>query len=248
MDEIMFKVEKQIAKENMKQRLIKNAIGASDFGQKRLFSQSVRDRAIVFPDEIFTKWIRTTEYTFSLADMLCLIERKQDLDKYIDSVKKACIQDKYEELCLNQLEILLTDNNLERKPSHFVYLLNLMSNFELDAVHLLYPVKNLFRNYKSLETCIDQLVCDAAYLADHKILNTLFTALIMKSIPYKFLPSSNERHGKVMNWIKKNISRAEEFPNAALGWCCGPDSARWPSTQLDDYKKTLMLLNDVIDK
>jgi hypothetical protein len=37
--------------------------------------------------------------------------------------------------------------------------------------------------------------------------------------------------------------KGKNDPEATLGWICGPDSEKWPSTNLGDYEETVSLLN-----
>nr|XP_015840444.1 PREDICTED: uncharacterized protein LOC107399198 [Tribolium castaneum] len=57
-----------------------------------------------------------------------------------------------------------------------------------------------------------------------------------------FNPLENQRHQDILDWLKKNIRKGEENPEAHLGWTTGADSARWPSMKLTDYKDTYDLL------
>jgi hypothetical protein len=59
----------------------------------------------------------------------------------------------------------------------------------------------------------------------------------------KFKPLENQTHAAIMTWLMKNISKRKNDSEAMLGWTCGPDSAKWPSTDLKDYEETVSLLN-----
>jgi hypothetical protein len=82
-------------------------------------------------------------------------------------------------LSLNELDKLLIAHNLERNISHKLHVIKLLSGFNLvDAYRLEYPVKNILKNNKDINACIDEFICRAAHLADSQNLETFTQALL----------------------------------------------------------------------
>jgi hypothetical protein len=70
----------------------------------------------------------------------------------------------------------------------------------------------------------------------------LTQVLLLNNTSHKFKPLENQTHAAIMTWLMKNISKGKNDSEAMLGWTCGPDSAKWPSTDLKDYEETVSLL------
>jgi hypothetical protein len=179
-----------------------------------------------------------------LFTMCRLLNRKINVDNYLNKIVDICVKANCEMLNLNELDKLLIAHNLERNISHKLHVIKLLSGFNLvDAYRLKYPVKNILKNNKDINACIDEFICRAAHLADSQNLETFTQALLLNNTSYKFKPLENQTHAAIMTWLMKNISKGKNDSEAMLGWTCGPDSAKWPSTDLKDYEETVSLLN-----
>ncbi|XP_063934705.1 uncharacterized protein LOC135146499 [Zophobas morio] len=89
---------------------------------------------------------------------------------------------------------------------------------------IFYPVENIQKNYRRIEQCVDEFMCRAAYLANHKALTTFFEALtIINYDSFTSKPSENQEHKRIFTWLKKNIVKGEANPELPLGWTEGPD-------------------------
>jgi hypothetical protein len=179
-----------------------------------------------------------------LFTMCRLLKRKINVDNYLNKIVHICVKANCEMLSLNELDKLLIAHNLERYISHKLHVIKLLSGFNLvDAYRLEYPVKNILKNNKDINACIDEFICRAAHLADSQNLETFTQAVLLNNTSYKFKPLENQTHAVIMTWLTKNISKGKNDSEAMLGWTCGPDSAKWPSTDLKDYEETVSLLN-----
>jgi hypothetical protein len=224
---------------------LKSSVGVSVTSSetRTLLSFLIRKQNFIIPDKIFS-WIAAAGENVSLSDMCLVVDKKKRLERYVNTIISICQTEHFDWLSLRKLDEILIEHNLDRNTSSRIYILKLLSNFNIKgASYKQYPVENIAMHYKKLESCIDELICEAAYLANYKVLKNFIAVMGLKFMTYKFQPSLNSSHSNILNWIKKNILKGEKEPEALLGWTCGPDSARWPSTKLDDYKQTLSLLS-----
>ncbi|KAK4880209.1 hypothetical protein RN001_008355 [Aquatica leii] len=98
-----------------------------------------------------------------------------------------------------------------------------------------------FKNYRYQERVPFAIYADLECILEK--CNDANSNLHTKSKSYqKHIPFKNEKHAEILLWIQKNISKGTHNPDAVLGWTSGPDSAKWPSTNLEDYKETLSYL------
>ena len=224
---------------------LKSSVGVSVTSSetRTLLSFLIRKQNFIIPDKIFS-WIAAAGENVSLSDMCLVVDKKKRLERYVNTIISICQTEHFDWLSLRKLDEILIEHNLDCNTSSRIYILKLLSNFNIKgASYKQYPVENIAMHYKKLESCIDELICEAAYLANYKVLKNFIAVMGLKFMTYKFQPSLNSSHSNILNWIKNNILKGEKEPEALLGWTCGPDSARWPSTKLDDYKQTLSLLS-----
>lgn len=232
------------ASEKVYEAYLKNSIRSSDLQKKKIFDYLIQKPDFVISDNIF-EWTATNGVDMGLTELGLLLNKKKTMDNYINSIVDICQKKKIEYLNSNELDELLKEHGLERCISFRMHVLELLTCFNIDEAienGTRYPVEHLTRKYEKLYKCVDEFICDAAYLANCKILKSFVTALFLINFEYKFQPSINERHSRIINWIRRNISNGEQNPSIRLGWTDGPDSGRWPSTELNDYKETLSVL------
>lgn len=199
----------------------------------------LRKSDFVIPDRCFEEVAR--ENTRNISEYCLMLNKKQTVDIYVKQFISICDQEGIEEIGFTRIEELQKKYGLENSLSHKVYIFSILANAEVsdyDALQHVYPAKNLTLNYKELEACIDDFVCEAAYLARYKNLEIFLMALASMNLVYKF----KSQHSHILDWLEKNVRKYEANPTALLGWECGPCCGPWPSTQVEDYKKTISLL------
>ncbi|KAK4880586.1 hypothetical protein RN001_008732 [Aquatica leii] len=236
-------LEAQQAKEKVYEKYLKNAIrfNVTDSAKETLAFLLKKENFVV-PSDIIS-FAALYGNKLRVDDLCQLLDKRRSLDNYVNNIVSVCKTEKCESINLNKLDDILVLHSLERNISFKLYILKLLSNFNIiNACHLNYPVQNILKNHKDIKSCIDECICNASYLADVQILKKFITALICRNICFKFNPSENEKHAEILLWIQKNISKGTHHPDAVLGWTSGPDSAKWPSTNLEDYKETLSYL------
>jgi hypothetical protein len=178
-----------------------------------------------------------------IISMCRLLNRKINVDNYLNKIVDICVKANCEMLRLNELDKLLIAHNLERNISHKLHVIKLLSGFNLvDAYRLEYPVKNILKNNKDINACIDEFICRAAHLADSQNLETFTQALLLNNTSYKFKPLENQTHAAIMTWLMKNISKGKNDSEAMLGWRCGPDSAKWQKKKVNFEPSPLHML------
>ncbi|KAJ3639062.1 hypothetical protein Zmor_015785 [Zophobas morio] len=230
------------ASENVYKTYLKAA--ASDRTKLNLFLHLIDKKDFIVPDEVF-KWIAESESDFYTLDICILLQRKQCVDGYIDAFLHVCERDQIENLNYAALEFLMTTNYLDNTLTYKCFIYKLLSDNRWQNLgDIFYPVENIRKNYRRIDQCVDEFMCRAAYLANHKALSTFYESLeIINYDSFAFQPSQNQEHRRIFNWIKKNIVKGEANPEIPLGWTEGPDSTKWPSIKLDDYKKTLHVIS-----
>lgn len=210
-----------------------------------LLHKILNEEKFVVPAECFN-YIATESCSRNVLNLLLV--KKIELDKYVEKVVNACTIEKYQLLNLYELERVLKKHNLNINLYHKYYIYNLLANDGKISHHppdsnKKFEIKNIGKNYVNIRACTDNAFCEAAYYANHDMLEKIIGEIEELHLPFKFRPGFNRRHAKCMNWINKNIKIGKENPRALLGWTDGPCSMPWPSTNLDDYEKTLSLLN-----
>lgn len=222
---------------------IKKSIREVNGCNQNVLSFLLNKPGYIITDNIFS-WMASSSKRFTIDDICTILNKKFKTDNYITSFLKICSENRYEWLSLDDIDKLLETYSLERNNSCKILIINLISDFDLKLCSFSqYPVSNIKRNYENIQTCIDRFVCEAAYLANCNVLRDFIAALTLQNIDYKFQPNLSEGHQNTIEWLEKNITKGETNPQAELGWTMGPDSAPWPSTDLNDYKETILLLN-----
>jgi hypothetical protein len=241
-------IEAQNAALDVYEVYFRNTLSASemDLTKKTLFNHLCKKENFIIPDSIFS-WIAKHGEDVSVDSICLLLKRKKILDNYVDGVIKICTNKKIDKLSWSKLDELLMEHNIERNTAHKLYIFKLLANCKLENHYYLeWPVENIATRYKNLAAIVDEFVCEAAYLANSNVLRAFTAALILKNITYEFALDSVPKHANILKWLRENISKGRNNPEAHLGWTCGPDSARWPSTVLQDYEETEALLMSII--
>lgn len=186
------------------------------------------------PAEAF-RWVtRCPDPSLSLLDLL--FHRQILCDEFVEDFLTAsgdC------ELTVSEVFDKLTEakQNFCRNDLHFVQ--ELLSDGSV--LHSKpFPVRNVIKNYKTIHWCLDEIILETAYYAQPHILQNVLQLMNTYKIPYRFQPFIPGRHKSVYDWITRNL--ACEGTNELPGWRCGPDSGKWPSTNIVDYKKVSALL------
>lgn len=208
----------------------------------------------VVPDNAF-KWL-VGSVRSNVTMISCLIKHRLWMDKKIDAVIETFEKFDLEVQSCNDLDRLLAENSIHLSlyEKHYLFLL-LTEQYKKDPVlcsdddiydcNKQFPVKNISLNYSPTEILLDEALCKAAYLADHRMVKNIMLAADEHNLHCVFDPTAEPEHKKVLSWLQDNIAkgcRGEED----LGWSMGPDSTKWPSTNLKAYVKTLHCLYEVM--
>lgn len=210
----------------------------------------ILNRSVV-PDNAF-RWLVESKHS-SVPIISYLIEKRLWLDKTIQSIVSTLNKSDVEYLTCSEMDKLLDENCIVLTVYEKHYLFSLLAeNRSMDPLEKLweqpydcgelYPVNRISTNYTSTRTLLDEAICEAARLADHKMLTNILTAAADHELQYQFNP---KEHKDVLTWLKDNIAIGCSS-DKTLGWSTGPDSAKWPSTELKDYVKTLNCLYDLM--
>lgn len=193
----------------------------------------------VVPDEAFS-WI-AQNYHSNVKIISYIIKRKLYGDRIIKRVIKALSCYGYRSFSANRIDVLLSESNISLNTYERNYLFSLLMGKKLDPSNFdkLYPFENIADNFKTVDTLVHEAICDAAYLTDYRILKNLIEAAKQNNIDFKFVPETE--HKKIFSWLQTNIVKGLTTEER-LGWENGPDSAKWPSSNLKDYITTLACL------
>ena len=212
----------------------------------------------VVPDDAF-KWI--TQSKRSDIDIISyLIKQHLSWDKKIDDILKLLETSEDDSLLENseddsysctQIDNMLEANRIYLSIYEKIHLFTLLigekteNPLDQDKLNMMFPLSNIIHNYITTEELLDEAFCEAARLADHKMMQNIKTAAAENGLYCEFDPEFNPHHKEVLSWIEENIVKGCRGENN-LGWSDGPSSAKWPSTDVKDYVKTLDCLYDLM--
>ncbi|KAJ8910540.1 hypothetical protein NQ315_011053 [Exocentrus adspersus] len=193
---------------------------------------------VVIPDKAF-EWLAEYDIIPSCQTIELLMDKKMELDQFVHGVLAMCQKEGHKNITIKQLNDIVATLHPEIKISFKIYL------FELLLEEHCFAIKNISNNYKTINKTIDNAMGKAAYYARSGTLSKLYTLQESKKLQWKFQPLTDTQHANVLNWIQDNVKKGEGNINARLGWSCGPDSSPWPSEHLQDYIRTLCILNEI---
>lgn len=209
-----------------------------------LMKNIIIDHKIILPDntlKCFSLIANDTDheiFTFLIKSKLKLDELIQITLNKLSNYKIICIH-KLLKICkpflINEyyqdyIVSLLTNKQL------FCYL-----NGDMD-IYEEHEVTNISSNYKNVHHFVDAAICQISYLAYPNILQNILNACKIANFNYRYLWNPSKEHYEIIGWLMKNISRG--CCGEHVGWKDGPDSERWPSTNLNDYVKCYSILQD----
>lgn len=202
----------------------------------------------IIPSDIFT-FIALKQDAVNFDTLCILLQQRIYLDNYITSIVNICKRNNLNLLSLKKLDSILTICSFEKNLSRKLYLLKLLAGSDTCVGVTLkeYPLENIVKYHKNVLACVDDFICQTGFLADFRRVKICIEAIKTKQVKYLFQPFANTKHNDIMQWLKRNIAKGRNDAQAILGWECGPDSGRWPSTVLDDYEITLNLLCSISD-
>jgi hypothetical protein len=233
---LMFELEFQLTKNTFStyETYFKRAILKHDF---TLMNQ-ILDK-IVVPNNALLWTTQTSSYEIQKL----ILDHKIKFDVFINKLRLIFKKKLCTDISFSALSKLLDDDDVNIYHKYFVYLLmtnNEKYDFIINDTNKQYPVGNIFNNYKVLYQTIDEAFCSAVYYTNTVWLENIILLIKEYNIPYKFQPHCHETHSDTLIWIKKNIHQGKT--GSPMGWRSGPDSARWPSTILQDYEYTLNII------
>lgn len=191
------------------------------------------------PNDAFT-WITSQkEASYDLLDLL--FHRKQLCDDFINDFLEVCNSER--EITTGAVVEKLSAINCNYNMKDLFFIQELLSDGSVFSVKM-FPITNVRKNYKNLCSCLDEMVVDTAYCAQPKILGNLIKLSKVYNIQYQYQPLIPGRHKAVYDWLQSNI--AGRGTNVQPGWRSGPDSGKWPSSNLEDYFEVCFLLKQLI--
>lgn len=210
----------------------------------------------VVPDSAFKC---LAESVHSSVDIIsCLISHRLWWDKKVENIVKLLKQTEYKFLSCTEIDRLLTDNRIQLSlyEKHCLFTLltkrksksplgNVFDRYRSYNCEELFPIENISLNHVTTESLIDEVFLKTAELADHIMLKNITTAALDNDLQYRFQPEENTEHKRILSWLQHNISKGCSG-DQRLGWSEGPDSAKWPATELKDYVKTLDRLYEIM--
>lgn len=213
----------------------------------------ILNRSVV-PDKAF-RWLVESKLS-SVSIISYLIEKRLWLDKTIQNIVSILNKSDVEYRNCSEIDTLLDEHCIVLTFYEKHYLFSLLAeNRSMDPLEKpweqpydcgeLYPVNRISVNYTSTRTLVDEAICEAARLADHKLIDNILTAAAEHELQCQFTPDADDEHKEVLTWLKENIAIGCSG-DKKLGWSMGPDSAKWPSTELKDYVKTLNCLYEIM--
>lgn len=217
----------------------------SDRLQKAFLRNDENEAKIVFmrmgfqvPYESFTWIARRAVPSLSLLDLL--FHRQLLCDNFINGFLN--FSSAASELTVfDALNLLIDSDNLCRNDIYFIQ--ELLSDGDPTSLNK-FPVSNIKKNYKDISLCLDEIILDTAYYAQPKILEKVLHLTKVYGLVYKFKPLDIGKHKSVYQWIVGNLSKSSR--GEPLGWRVGPDSGKWPSTDIMDYKYVCNLLHQLM--
>ena len=210
----------------------------------------------VVPDDAF-KWITQSKRadiditSYLIKQHLSWDKKIEDILKLLETSEDGSIIETAEDnfYSCTQIDNLLEANRIHLSIYEKIYLFTLLigekteDTLDQDKLNTLFPVSNILHNWITIEELLDDAFCEAARLANHKMLQSIKTAAEENGLYCVFNPEYNPHHEEVLSWIEENIVKGCRGEKD-LGWSEGPDSAKWPSNDLKDYVKTLNCLYD----
>lgn len=107
-----------------------------------------------------------------------------------------------------------------------------------------FPRTNIIKDYADIMLCVDDIVIETAYFAQPKILSKIVQLIRRYDLNYNFKPFERGKHKAVHTWIAGNFEAVKM--GKPPGWICGPDSGKWPSTNIADYEEVWNLLKQLM--
>lgn len=203
----------------------------------------------VVPDDAF-KWV--TQSKRSDIDIISYLIKQHLLwNKKIDDILKVLETSEDDSYSCTQIDNMLEANRIYLSIYEKIHLFTLLigekseDSLDQDKLNMTFPVSNIIDEYTTTEELLDEAFCEAARLADHKMLQSIKTAAEENGLYCEFDPKFSPHHKEVLSWLEENVVKGCRGEKN-LGWSDGPSSAKWPSTELKDYVKTLDCLYDLM--
>lgn len=179
-----------------------------------------------------------------------LIESKIKNDDFVGEIYSYCKLHDIESVNINDIDKIVTHFNLENEYDNCnrYTIINLFvnkNNYNCTKddywTHL--HSDNLLRHYKNIVYLSNKILCDAAYYSNSSFLVNFISVVKKYKININFDPMSEPTHRQIFDWLCTNIEKARN--GLTVGWRCGPDSGRWPSTDPVEYENVRSLLKEI---
>lgn len=218
--------------EASKSVLKKHLLSAFRNKEENNVKELLTELGIFIPFEVYSWIIDFHEPSLHILDFI--FEKQLHSDKFITKIKN-CFYEK--DVSVTEFKEIIKPLLPEVNDNDMYFLQKLLSNddeFNLNK----FPLSNIWTRYKNIYNCLNELVCDTIYFAQPNILQKIICLIHKHGIPFAFSPNKCGKQKAVYEWLMDNVGR-----NAGtVGWQCGPDSAKWPSTDVNDYKQVYNML------
>lgn len=223
----IYKNEFKLLRDRLRNALQRN----NEFDAKMVFMRM----GYQVPYESFMWIAYNTVPSLSLLDLL--FHRQLVCDDFVNNFINS--SNDLSELTVYDVIKQLTnsDTNFGTKDVYFIQ--ELLSDGDPTQFRK-YPITNIKKNYKDIYFCLNEIILDTAYYAQSQILENIVHLIKKYGLRYQFQPLEIGKHKAVYQWLLGNLAKSRRAE--ALGWSSGPDSGKWPSTNIIDYESVCNLL------
>lgn len=194
----------------------------------------------VVPSDIFNFIANCSGVELNVLDYI--IKRRLNLDTKVTMVIKSLCDSKYDSVSVLELYHLLEGiENLQLLPFEKLFVASLLRGDDPFTSIERFPSTNIEKRYQSTQSLLDEAICKVIYMADYEMLRHFLHCIKINSLNFHFDHTESGQHHKVFKWLTDNIVKGCTTTQK-LGWRSGPDSGKWPSTNLENYVKTLSCL------
>lgn len=220
---------------------------------KAVESQMPNTSKLTINDVIQSEYFTLPKYAFnaiakqkivSVSLLELMIEKKIKEFDFIRLILKKCKH-------VNAFTYEIISNIFDKNELTFtlndmytlIQLTNVSKQFEYKNIYEIEIYRKSIENImcESLDDYVTSFIKTAGDFANHDAIYSMLTAIHNKKIKVAIISNFNS----LKQWLKDNIDRYKHDPTSIIGWTCGPDSGPWPSSKIEDYIKTLDIINKI---
>lgn len=199
-------------------------------------------KCTALPDDIFDFIANCSSVESYVLDHI--IKVRLYLETRIQAIIDRISDLEYEIISAGDLNNIIDSDNLTLLPFEKDYIFTLLHENSCSDMQTRYPADNIKHHYKSTQSLLGCAIRKVIHLADYEMLRTFYECMQNNNIHFKFEYGESDQHYDLYKWLIDNIVKGCTSNNR-LGWKCGPDSGKWPSTSVQNYIKTLAFLYEL---